>query len=165
MRRPFLIPILVLPLIPTLSGAQDTPPPATEVAPYLDDRSTPQRVVESLYNAIDRKEYLRAYSYFSSEAVPEYEEYRDGYSTTESVRLKVGEAVSEGAAGTTHAAVPVAVEAVTTEGTTIYAGCYRLSQVQPAAQELPPFRPIRIDEGSLQETDASFDEAMGTCSE
>ena len=31
-----------------------------EVAPYLDDRSTAERVVSSLYNAIDRQEYLRA---------------------------------------------------------------------------------------------------------
>ncbi|CAM3294917.1 hypothetical protein PANO111632_12695 [Paracoccus nototheniae] len=140
-----------------------TPLLAQDVAPYLDDRSTAERVVASLYNAIDRQEYLRAHSYFDPETAPDYDGFRQGYATTQSVRLRHGEPISDGAAGTLHHALPVAIEAVTDEGTTVYTGCYRLSQVQPAAQELPPFRPIAIDAGDLTETDAPFDTAMGTC--
>ncbi len=32
--------------------------------PYLDDRSTPIQVLKSYYNAINRQEYVRAYSYW-----------------------------------------------------------------------------------------------------
>ncbi|WP_265500354.1 hypothetical protein [Paracoccus beibuensis] len=164
MTRQTLIATLALFLIPPIAGAQQAPPDeATEVAPYLDDRSTPERVVSSLYSAIDRKEYLRAHSYFAGQSAPEFETFRDGYATTESVRLKTGEVASEGAAGTIHSAVPVAIEATTTAGITVYVGCYRLSQVQPAAQELPPFRPIQITEGALEETDSTFADAMGSC--
>ncbi|MFC0201961.1 hypothetical protein [Paracoccus rhizosphaerae] len=162
MTRQITLAALAFLLVPPMAHAQDD---AAQVAPYLDDRSTPERVVSSLYNAIDRKEYLRAHSYYASDAAPEFEPFRDGYANTESVRLRSGEVLSEGAAGTIHSAVPVAIEATTGDGVTVYAGCYRLSQVQPAAQELPPFRPIQITEGTLEETTHSFDEAMGTCSE
>lgn len=140
-----------------------TLPYAQEVAPYLDDRSTADRVVASLYNAINRQEYLRAHSYFDPRTAPDLAAFREGYATTQSVRLRHGEVIADGAAGTLHFAVPVAIEAVTTDGTTVYTGCYRLSQVQPAAQELPPFRPIDIDSGELSASDTSFDTAMGIC--
>ncbi|WP_410216661.1 hypothetical protein [Paracoccus sp. (in: a-proteobacteria)] len=104
-----------------------------------------------------------AHSYFAPDTAPDFDTFREGYATTDGVRLRVGTATTDGAAGTIHSLVPVAIEAVTKAGTTTYVGCYRLSQVQPAAQELPPFRPIRIDEGALTETDAPFDEAMGEC--
>ena len=48
-------------------------PAATEEAPaaqadYMDDRSTPVSLIGSLYNAIDRHEYLRAWSYFAEDS-------------------------------------------------------------------------------------------------
>lgn len=146
-----------------LSALPSTPSSAQEVAPYLDDRSTADRVVASLYDAINRQEYLRAHSYCDPRPAPDLAAIREGYATTQSVRLRQGEVIADGAAGTLHFAVPVAIEAVTTDGTTVYTGCYRLSQVQPAAQELPPFRPIDIDSGELSESDTSFDTAMGIC--
>ena len=117
----------------------------------------------SLYNAVNRQEYLRAHSYFAPRTAPDLSAFREDYATTQSVRLRHGEVIAEGAAGTLLFAVPVAIEAVTTEGSAVYTGCYRLSQVQPAAQELPPFRPIGIDSGQLSESDTAFDTAMGTC--
>jgi hypothetical protein len=41
-----------------------TPALAQDEADYLDDRSTPEAVISSYYNAINRAEYARAYSYF-----------------------------------------------------------------------------------------------------
>ena len=35
--------------------------------PYLDDRSNPESLVRSLYNAIGRKEYARAWDYFGEQ--------------------------------------------------------------------------------------------------
>ncbi|MCT4331758.1 hypothetical protein MU516_02610 [Paracoccus sp. YLB-12] len=136
--------------------------PATD--PFIDDRSSAERVVTSLYNAIDRQEYLRGWSYFSESTAPAYEEFRDGYANTEAVELRIGEATSEGAAGSIHSSVPVALRATTTDGTTtVYQGCYRLTQVQPAIQDAPPYRPIQIDSGALTPTDQPFDTAMGQC--
>ena len=41
--------------------------------------------------------------------------------------------------------MPVALRAKATDGTVaVYVGCYRLTQVQPAPQELLPFRLIAV---------------------
>lgn len=60
--------------------------------------------------------------------------------------------------------MPVALRAKATDGTVaVYVGCYRLTQVQPAPQELLPFRLIVIDGGALRSTAKSFKTAMGAC--
>lgn len=146
--------------------AQTEPPLDNEEVPsqFIDDRSSPERVVTSLYNAIDRHEYLRGWSYFKPDTAPDYQTFRDGYATTENVQLQIGEVQSEGAAGSIHSAVPVALQATDADGAqTVFTGCYRLTQVQPGAQDTPPFRPIQIDDGTLEESDQSFDQAMGEC--
>ena len=138
---------------------------AQETVPdYKDDRSTPAAVVTSLYNAIDRHEYLRAWSYFAEDSAPEFATFRDGYTDTDKVELRLGDVQSDGAAGSIHSLIPVAIRATQSDGTAkVFTGCYRLTQVQPGAQETPPFRPIQIDDGTLDPTDADFDEAMGRC--
>lgn len=137
---------------------------ASPPAQFIDDRSSPERVVTSLYNAIDRHEYLRAWSYFAPDSAPPYEAFRDGYADTDRVELRLGEVTSEGAAGSIHSSVPVALKATGTDGgVTIFRGCYRLTQVQPAIQDTPPFRPIQIDSGALDATDEPFETAMGQC--
>ncbi|MCQ0970846.1 hypothetical protein MLD63_10460 [Paracoccus sp. TK19116] len=151
-----MLPLLALVATPVF--AQETVPD------YSDDRSTPEALVTSLYNAIDRREYLRGWSYFASETAPDYETFRDGYATTEDVELRIGSVETEGAAGSIHSLVPVAIRATDEGGeATVFTGCYRLTQVQPAAQDTPPFRPIQIDDGTLAESDEPFDTAMGTC--
>ena len=120
-------------------------------APYRDDRSTPESLIESLYNAIDRHEDLCAWSYFRDGAAAPYEAFRDGYADTASVEVRVGETTSEGAAGSIHSAVPVALTATSTTGRVSYfVGCYRVVQVQPAIQEEPPFRPLQVEGGALR---------------
>ncbi|MFV0302636.1 MAG: hypothetical protein ACK5IP_17515 [Paracoccus sp. (in: a-proteobacteria)] len=87
-----------------------------------------------------------------------------GYADTGSVELRIGEIRSEGAAGSIHSLVPVALRATATDGAvTVFTGCYRLTQVQPALQDTPPFRPIGIDTGRMQLSDQAFDSAMGSC--
>ena len=155
---PRIFPLLPLILIAAPAVAQETPPD------YLDDRSTPESLVTSLYNAIDRHEYLRGWSYFSADSAPDYPTFRDGYATTDGVELRLGEIETDGAAGSIHSLVPVAIRATTEDGEeTVFTGCYRLTQVQPAAQDTPPFRPIQIDDGTLSESDEPFETAMGTC--
>jgi len=128
---------------------------------YRDDRSTATEVIRSLYNAINRGEYLRAWSYFREDARPDLETYVEGFADTESVLLSVGKEMAEGAAGTTYWSVPVAIETRHVDGTTqVFAGCYTLAQPNPAIQAAPPFSPITIREGSLAAVDAPLGDAV-----
>jgi hypothetical protein len=148
---------LVLALLATSATAQTNPP-------YTDNRSTAADVVTSLYNAINRHEYLRAHSYFRPGAVPDFKPFAAGYAKTTFVEIKLGPVTNEGAAGTIHTQVPIALRATTQDGRkTVFVGCYSLSQVEPALQETAPFRPITIDEGHLQKTSKPFAAASGRC--
>ncbi|WP_102959297.1 hypothetical protein [Mangrovicella endophytica] len=132
---------------------------------YRDDRSTPEAVISSLYNAVARHEYTRAWSYFDDGPDrPDFATFAKGYEDTAAVSLKLGKGTSEGAAGSIYALVPVVVQSMVTGGErTVYAGCYQLKQVQPAAQIEPPFHPLGIVKGRLEKTNASFEEATGHC--
>ena len=145
-------------LIPTIAAAQE---PA-----YRDDRSTPTAVIESLYNAIDRHEYLRAWSYFDGAHVDDYETFKAGYATTQRVVVRVGAPRSEGAAGTIYTHLPTVIAATRDDGTVaVFAGCYVVAAVNAAIQDTPPFVPMRIVDGTLTPSDASFDTATGHCAD
>ncbi len=118
---------------------------------YLDDRSGPAAVVRSLYNAISRHEYARAWDYFgSTKPAKDFDAFVRGYAGTEKVDVETGAVSEEGAAGSIFFKLPVAIRATATDGSEkVFAGCYTLRQLSPAAQE-PPFKPILIDKGSLK---------------
>lgn len=152
-----------LPLICTLAllACQTT---AQTLPDYSDNRSTAADVVASLYNAINRHEYLRVWSYYRPDSAPAYPGFAAGYGKTARVDLRIGPVASDRAAGSIHSLVPVALRAVAMDGTiSVFEGCYQVTQVQPALQETPPFRPIMIDEGHLKQTAKTFAAAMGTC--
>ncbi len=54
---------------------------------YLDDRSTAAALVRSFYNAVNRREYARAYSYFGDHAAQPYAGFAAGYADTVSVSV------------------------------------------------------------------------------
>jgi hypothetical protein len=130
----------------TLAG----PATAQDATLYLDNRSTAEAVVESFYNAINRGEYARAYSYFEDgEGVEDYDSFVSGYADTEHVELTTGTLASEGAAGSIYYSLPVALDAIDTDNRhTAFAGCYTLRLVNPQLQE-PPFRPLHIVKGEI----------------
>jgi len=129
-----------------------TPAFAQEPPAYIDDRSTGAAVVKSYYNAIDRREYARAYSYFGASAAPDFAEWAKGYADTEAVTATIGDAAEEGAAGSLYYAVPVVLDVTRTDGGTVrFAGCYTLRLVQPANQEQPPFEGVHIEAATLKE--------------
>ena len=132
---------------------------------YQDDRSTPVLLIGSLYNAIDRHEYLRAWSYFSDESGrPDFETFQRGYETTGGVRLKLGEPVGDGAAGSVFTSVPTVIEATGTDGSVrVFSGCYVTRLVQPANQATPPFVPLQIFKATLRPARTKFDETSGDC--
>jgi len=130
-------------------------------APYLDDRSSPEAVVRSLYNAIGRHDYARAWSYFGdAKPAKDFDSFAKGYDNTESIELKVGNISEEGAAGSIYYGVPVAIRAADKKGEqTVFAGCYTLRQVNAEIQE-PPFDPIHIEKGELKPSTTGLDEAV-----
>ena len=140
------ISILALLLLASPVLAQDEPD-------YLDDRSTPEAVISSYYNAINRAEYARAYSYFGQADAPNYDRWETGYSDTFQVEVSFGQSAQEGAAGSTYWTLPVRLDVTATEGQHSYfAGCYTLRLAQPTNQS-PPFQPLHIVEGKLKKAD------------
>jgi hypothetical protein len=133
-------------------------PAIAEDAPaYLDDRSTPEAVVSSFYNAISRREYARAYSYYQdSDGLPDFEAFASGYADTSSVRVSFGQSAQEGAAGSTYWTLPVSLDATGAGGEHAYfTGCYTLRLANPAIQSEPPFQPLHIIEGHLKRSDGA----------
>ena len=133
--------------------------------PYYDDRSTAAAVVESLYNAINRSEYLRAWSYFEHDSTldqealtQDFEAFTEGYRNTDNVQLLVGPEITEGAAGTVYYSIPVAIEATNRDGVSeTFAGCYTLKLAQPVLQAIPPFQPLAIVEGELEPSEGALE--------
>lgn len=128
---------------------------------YYDNRSDAASLVKSLYNAINRKEYARAWDYFGDhKPTVDFRAFVQGYATTGSVDLVTGATSQEGAAGSVYFQVPVAVRAHRSDGTEeVFAGCYVVRQVSASIQE-PPFRPLQIDGGSLKTTAGNLDDAL-----
>lgn len=144
-------------LVAPIAAAQE--PPA-----YRDDRSSGTAVIQSLYNAINRQEYLRAWSYFDSAAedpTADYEAFKKGYAETASVTLLTGPESSEGAAGSTYYTVPAAIDAMDSSGRhKSYAGCYTLRLAQPTIQDAPPFHPLHIVKGDLHEAEGALTDIL-----
>lgn len=128
--------------------------------PYLDDRSSPQALVKSLYNAINRKEYARAYGYFSNPPAPTLDEYARGYADTEGVTLVIGTPGVEGAAGSTFYSLPVAISA-TGANEQVFAGCYTLRLANPQIQG-DPYKPLSIEKGALAPVSGPIETALPT---
>lgn len=139
--------------MPSAAPAQDVP--------YMDDRSDATKLVRSLYNAIERKEYARAYGYFGDKPpAGDYASFVQGYRNTVDVEVKTGVVTQEGAAGSLYAPVPVAVRSVDKDGRErVFAGCYVTRIVDAAVQE-PPFTPLHIDSAELGEVKTPFAEAV-----
>src|SRR5690606_3466283 len=58
--------------VPVLTSAEAQP---AQPDTYLDDRSTSESLIASLYNALSRQEYLRAYSYYEAGVLPPFKRW------------------------------------------------------------------------------------------
>ena len=128
---------------------------------YVDDRSDGAALIRSLYNAINRKEYPRAYSYFSEDKnVVDYPTFAKGYAGTADVKVFIGSVKPEGAAGSLYSPVPVAIESTQTDGKVrVFAGCYITRMANSAVQE-PPFTPLHIESAELKEIEGPAENAV-----
>jgi hypothetical protein len=135
-------------------------PPEGDIssAYYIDDRSSPAAVLRSLFNAINRHEYARAYGYWDegSEVLP-FDEFEAGYAETDTVAIQTGLITSDAGAGNLFYRVPTALTVQTTGGETqTFVGCYVLHLSQPAIQGVP-YRPIGIRQAEVSAVAAGAD--------
>jgi hypothetical protein len=104
--------------------------------PFYENRDTGIKTLKSYYNAINRKEYDRAYSYFEGapnpdpSVAPPYQQFVAGYSDTTSVALAVGTETVDAGAGNLFSTVPVVLIAKHTDSSTAtFSGCYILHRL------------------------------------
>lgn len=99
----------------------------------VDDRSNPLTTLVSYYNAINARDYRRAFRFWDSPP-SSYEQFARGFADTDRVRLLVDPATRvEGAAGSVYAEIPTVVVSTSRGGSErLFAGCYvmRRSNVQ-----------------------------------
>jgi hypothetical protein len=139
--------LIWLGLVP--AAARETQPPPV----YSDDRSDGAALVRSLYNAVSRHEYARAWSYFETPPAKDFDAFVKGYDDTLRVDVVTGRVSSEGAAGSIFSEVPVAIRATDAKGETkVFTGCYTVKAVNPQIQE-PPFHALMIEKAKLKLSD------------
>ena len=128
---------------------------------YQDNRSDAAELVRSLYNAINRREYARAWDYFGDrKPAKNLQAFADGYAQTERVEIETGDISEEGAAGSVFYSVPVAIKAIGTDGNErVFAGCYMARFVDPQIQDAT-FKPMHIESGTLQPTQGGLAEVL-----
>ena len=92
-----------------------------------DDRSDPITTLSSYYNAINSRDFRRAYGYWES-APSSYEQFARGFADTDRVRLLIEPPPRvEGAAGSSFTEIPTLIVATTRSGRErVFAGCYTL---------------------------------------
>ncbi len=135
--------------------------PATAAEPgYLDDRSSPRALINSLYNAINTRQYARAWSYFAEPPAADLDAYAAGFDDTRKVNLSIGAPISDHAAGNAYWQVPVAIESVADDGSErVFAGCYTLHLANPGIQDVP-FSPLEITGTAIAVSDQPFYNAL-----
>ncbi|HEV7323116.1 MAG TPA: hypothetical protein VGO04_31310 [Ensifer sp.] len=151
--------IIALAVLAAASGSGQ----AQDNVAYVDDRSDGAALVRSLYNAINRKEYARAYGYFG-EAKPAggFRAFTRGYARTVSVEVMIGKLRTEAGAGSIYAAVPVAVKSIEKPSRVrFFSGCYVTRIINPSAQ-VPPFTPYQIEAARLREVKGPLEKAVPT---
>jgi hypothetical protein len=145
--------------LPTVCGnANATPLPwgapgtGIDAARYIDDRSAGEQLIRSYYNAVNRSEYSRAYSYWEAGApqLSPFTTFSAGYANTKSVALMTKPGTIGAGAGQTYYTVPTVVTASNADGTTtIFSGCYTMHLGSPYAQATPPFQPLGIQSARI----------------
>ncbi len=129
------------PLTPTTSLPTSTPasqPEALPTPPFYEDLSRPASALASYYNAINRREYERAYGYWASPPQP-YATFASGFADTASAVAIVGPYAlpNRPREGDPRTGVPVLLFARHTDGSEhLFYGCFFMQPAELAG----PFR-------------------------
>ena len=141
------MPLRIIFSIALLAFAQTT---ALAGDAYLDNRSSAEDLVRSLYNAVNNRDFARAFDYFATPPAKDFAAFQSGYEHTARVDVITGEVFGDGAAGSTYFSVPTIIKATDDKGAAkVFMGCYTIRQVNGAIQE-PPSRPMQIEKGVLK---------------
>jgi Protein of unknown function (DUF1176) len=117
---------------------------------YLDNRSSADELVRSLYNAVNNRDFARAFDYFATPPAKDFVAFQSGYEHTARVDVITGEVFGDGAAGSTYFSVPTIIKATDDKGAAkVFMGCYTVRQVNGSIQG-PPYHPLQIDKGALK---------------
>jgi hypothetical protein len=110
-------------------------PSPSAVPPVSDNRDFPISLLASYVDALNRKEYERAYQYWENPPAPSVDAFIQGFTDTVSTELVVSPpARLEGAAGSIYASIPTVLVATHTDNSRhIFSGCYvaRRNNVDP----------------------------------
>ncbi len=141
--------------VPTISATALPTTAGSDYIPYLDDRSDAAAVIQSLFNAINLHQSVRAYSYWDDTPQrPDFQQFQAGYQDTAAVTVTLGTITGDAGAGQLYASAPVLLIAKTTAGDTqTFVGCYMLHLSQPAIQGVLPFRPWGIQSAQVTQVD------------
>lgn len=143
----------------TIRGKEKYPTgfPASGSVPFYEERTDPGNFMQSFYNAINRKEYQRAYGYYDTgaEKLP-YDQFVAGYADTVSVVVYTGKIEEDPGAGNIYATVPTVLVATHTDGTMhTYSGCYILHRTNAGIDPDPNAVLWKLQRGTLTEDKAN----------
>jgi hypothetical protein len=136
--------------------------PALSAEPkYIDDRSDAASLIRSYYNAINRREYARAWDYFGqTKPSADFATFVKGFEHTDRVDVVTGAVSSEGAAGSTFFNIPVAIAAFGKDGgEQVFAGCFTARLANPQIQE-PPFTGLHLEGAKLAASEQPYEEKL-----
>jgi hypothetical protein len=156
MRRLYLGTVVSLSIAVAVPGAALAADPG-----YIDDRSDAASLVRSFYNAVNRREFARAWDYFGdTKPAASFEAFVQGFAGTERVDVVTGAASAEGATGSQFFAIPVAIAAFARDGSEqVFAGCYTARLADPQIQE-PPFHALHIEKAQMSASVQPFEEQL-----
>jgi hypothetical protein len=134
------------------------------IPPYYEDRTSDVGLLQSYYNAVNRREYQRAYNYWENHDVAPpngsgpYQAFAQGYATTVSVVLNMGTPATQGAAGSIYSDVPtVLVARQSNNSVQTYFGCYTLRRNSAGISPDPNAVLWRIYRGTILAAPANVD--------
>jgi hypothetical protein len=142
-----------LPVTSASTSPTASPTTAPTTAPdtrYLDDRSSAEQLIRSYYDAINRRQSIRAYAYWEpSTALPTYDAFAKGFADTTSAQVELGTVGGSPGAGQLYWSVPAAVFSTTSAGAQNFVGCYTVHLARPEIQTAPPFKGMLISAGQV----------------
>lgn len=128
----------------------ETPP-----KPYIDNRSEAAELVRSFYNAIERREFARAWSYFGDKKpAKDMAEFTRTFEGASRVELMVGDITAKESTEGSDYLVPVSVAMKAKDGSEkVFSGCIaaRLPKPKPDTG----FTPMQIEQADLKSAEGS----------
>lgn len=118
----------------------------------------PANILDSYYDAINNKQFRRAYGYWKNPK-QNYTEFVRGYNNTRSVRLIINPDIpAEGGAGSLYKSVPtVLISTMKNNSRQIFYGCYTLRKINLRPPDIPKEDVWHIESGDLKSAPANSD--------